>query len=137
MKVFRTIALVAACFSRAPHSVDARVGVDISVGIDASFAETACQEFPNEAKTESGWTFDDCVRVWNSWSGTLQHLPNIATRYDDDVELFRNIAAEQRRRGSPCLVQSPDYPDGAGSLGIRHLITWVILTPVADEMQSS
>eukprot|EP00903_Cladosiphon_okamuranus_P008265 g7955.t1 len=47
-----------------------------------------------------------------------------------DRELFTDIAVEQRRRGSPCLVQSGVYNDGVGSTSVRDLATWVF----AEEM---
>ena len=89
---------------------------------DPYFAERSCQEFEEEMPSLSGWSMADCVSVWNAWAATVP--TGIPPEYDD-AEIFDRISAEQHGPGSRCLVRSIDYPDGAGSLALRHLTTWV------------
>lgn len=88
---------------------------------DPFFSQQSCQEFEVDVPPSSGWLMDDCISVWTSWAPTVPH--NIPLEYND-TDFFDGIPA-QRGIGPPCLVKSIDYPDGAGSMGLRHLTTWV------------
>ena len=89
---------------------------------DLFLAEQACKEFEAELPSSSGWLVDDCMSVWNSWAVTVPR--NIPLKYND-TDFFDGIVAHHRGPGSHCLVKSIDYPDGAGSMALRHLSTWV------------
>lgn len=90
-------------------------------------AQEACAEFDEVVPLRSGWLLKDCVDVWTAWASTLRQGDRI--RYADR-EIFTEIAVEQRRRGSPCVVKSGMYNDGVGSSSIRDFATWVF----AEEM---
>lgn len=87
-----------------------------------SFVEEACRDFSSEVELSSGWQLADCANVWNSWTRTL---PRFLFVNMNERELMRETAAELRRTGSPCLVQSPIYGDGVGSATIRYLASWM------------
>jgi len=92
-----------------------------------SFAREACAEFDEGVPLGSGWLLEDCIQIWRVWVSSLRREDMI--RYEDR-DVFAEIAVEQRRRGSPCLVESGRYNDGVGSSSIRDFATWVF----AEEM---
>eukprot|EP00904_Undaria_pinnatifida_P013525 jgi/Undpi1/9302/HiC_scaffold_26.g11760.m1 len=95
----------------------------------------ACADFSQEAggggSAQSAlplpWRVSDCVDVWSAWSGTVP----ISLHYDyPDQQLLRETAADMRRRGSPCLVESTLPTDGVGSMTMRHLAAWMFAEEV-------
>ena len=89
--------------------------------------EEACSDFASGGYPGSSWTLDSCVDVWTRFANIA---PNGLQRRLTDVDIWRPVADELRRVGSPCLVASEPTSDGAGSSTIRHLATWIF----ADEM---
>lgn len=92
-----------------------------------TYVENACAEFNNEHPLGSGWLYSDCVAVWNGWAATLEEQQLMPWAYR---EMFTDMSTELRQRGKPCVVESVNYPDGAGSSAVRHLATWMF----AEEM---
>lgn len=89
--------------------------------------ENACAEFNNKYPLGSGWFYSDCVAVWNGWTATLEEQQLMPWTYR---QVFTEMSTELREQGKPCLVESVNYPDGAGSSAVRHLATWMF----AEEM---
>lgn len=83
--------------------------------------EEACEEFASPA-APLPWTLEDCIEVWNSWSGV--QLPGLTSGYSD-VDVFGATAEGLRRRGEPCVVQLTVDSDGAGSTSMRQLGAWM------------
>lgn len=82
----------------------------------------ACAEFEGGRFPGSAWTFDDCVDVWTHFSASIG--PGLQRRLPL-VDLWKPIASELRRVGSPCLVAPSATTDGVGSSTIRHLASWI------------
>lgn len=99
---------------------------EVLTNLDSN-VENACAEFDNNIPLESGWLYSDCVAVWNGWAATLEEQQLMPWTYR---MTFVELSAELRHRGNPCLVESVNYPDGAGSSAIRNLATWMF----AEEM---
>lgn len=100
------------------HSIAPVIGMEAE---RKSFGTQACAEF-SSSPPGTGWSFADCMQVWSTWATTLREKEY--QRYNHR-EIFNDTAAELRRRGSPCLVGSERYADGAGSSTIRYLATWM------------
>lgn len=81
----------------------------------------ACEEFASDTDGLA-WNMADCVDVWSRWVDTI---PRALHRGYEDRELLKDIASEMRQRGNPCMVQSGNAADGAGSSTIRHMATWI------------
>ncbi|CAM9214294.1 unnamed protein product [Ectocarpus sp. 8 AP-2014] len=82
----------------------------------------ACADLAPGQYTGSGWTFEDCLHVWNDFNDIL--MPRFHPRMPDS-DLWIDTAEELRRAGSPCLVRTNPHGDGAGSTTIRHLMAWI------------
>ncbi|CAM9178418.1 unnamed protein product [Ectocarpus sp. 12 AP-2014] len=82
----------------------------------------ACADLASGQYTGSGWTFEDCLHVWNDFNAVLgtRWYPRMT-----DADLWSDTAEELRLAGSPCLVRTNPHGDGAGSTTIRHLMTWI------------
>ncbi|CAM9300435.1 unnamed protein product [Ectocarpus sp. 8 AP-2014] len=91
----------------------------VSSGVEPA---DACADFAPGQYTGSGWTFEDCLHVWNDFNDTVWEVfhPRMP-----DADLWIDTAKALRRAGSPCLVGSVGLRDGAGSTTIRHLATWI------------
>lgn len=82
----------------------------------------ACADFAMGGYPGSSWTLDDCLEVWNHFLGSVP--PREWPRFPV-VDVWKDLATEMRRLGSPCLMASTPSGDGAGSSTIRHLATWI------------
>lgn len=82
----------------------------------------ACADFATGVYPGLSWTFDDCMKVWETFA---MSAPQGMQRRFPSADLWKDTAVELRRAGSPCLVAPPPIGDGVGSSTIRHLATWI------------
>ncbi|CAM9182579.1 unnamed protein product [Ectocarpus sp. 8 AP-2014] len=82
----------------------------------------ACADLRSDQYEESGWTFEDCLHVWNDFNDIISapFHPRMP-----DADIWTDTAEELRRAGLPCLVRTNPRGDGAGSTTIRHLMAWI------------
>lgn len=86
-------------------------------------AAQACEEFPERKRSGSGWLFSECAAMWTAWTRTLEDADFVNIRLR---EVFNETASRLRQEGNPCVVDSIQYQDGAGSASVRHLATWML-----------
>ena len=86
----------------------------------------ACVEF---ASGNAGvfWTLEECMSVWSAWADTIPGALHVDY---PDRRLVKEIAAEMRQRGQPCVVQPLVRADGIGSEVTRHLAAWLYAAEV-------
>lgn len=89
--------------------------------------DNACAEFHEEVPSGSGWLRSDCVRIWSKWAATLEGKQLLVWPYRPALN---DLSAKLRQQGTPCVVESISYPDGAGSSAVRHLATWIFAEEV-------
>lgn len=87
----------------------------------------ACVDFAKYDVSGGSWPFDVCMDVWTAWGGTI---PRVMRRDWFNRELWRGVAEELRRLGTPCLVETQHTSDGAGSSWIRHMAAWIFAEEV-------
>lgn len=102
-----------------------------SAGLEANpviLPEAACADFAATGRYPgSSWTLDACIDVWKRFTASVP--PGLQRRLLH-ADIWRPVASELRRVGSPCLVASEPTSDGAGSSTIRHVAAWIF----AEEM---
>lgn len=86
-------------------------------------AAQACEEFPERKRSGSGWLFSDCTVMWTAWTRTLEDADFVNC---DLRGVFNETASRLRQEGHPCVLDSTQYQDGAGSASVRHLATWMV-----------
>lgn len=86
-------------------------------------AAQACEEFPVRKRNGSGWLYSECAAMWTAWTRTLEDADFVNCRIR---EVFNETASRLRQEGNPCVVDSTQYKDGAGSASVRYLATWMV-----------